>query len=158
MNPNLAFWTGALVNLIAIVALVAIGIRNIRRGRLARHRRCMKTAAALAGCFLGIYPLKVLWFGRERLFEWSEQAVLILRIHEAFVFAMIVGGLIALILSRKMHRNRNLLNHLSDAPLASSRALSIHRKAGWTAAIGAGFAFLTAVFVLVGMYERAVNR
>jgi uncharacterized membrane protein YozB (DUF420 family) len=148
MNPSLAFWTAALLDLLAIVTLVAIGIRNIRRGNLSQHRRCMKTAAVLVACFLGIYPLKVLWFGREQLPEWSEQAVSILRIHELCVFAMLVGGVIALILSRKMHRNR------SDAPLASSRTLRRHRRAGWTAAIAAGLALLTAAIVLAGMYER----
>jgi uncharacterized membrane protein YozB (DUF420 family) len=155
MNPNLAFWTAALVNLLAVTALVAIGIRNIRRGKLSQHRRCMKTAATLVTCFLGAYLLKVLWIGRERLSEWSGPAVAILRIHELCVFAMVVGGLAALMLSRRMHRNRNRLTHLPDAPLASSRALRRHRMAGWTAAIGAGLAFVTAAIVLLGMYERA---
>ena len=155
MNPSLTFWTAALIDLLAIVALVAIGIRNIRRGNLAKHRRCMKAAAALVACFLGIYPIKVLYLGRERLPEWSGQAVTVLRIHELCVFAMLAGGVTALILSRKMHRNRNELTQLPDAPLASSRTLRRHRKAGWTAAIGAGLAFLTAAIVLVGMYERA---
>jgi uncharacterized membrane protein YozB (DUF420 family) len=157
MNPNLAFWTAALVNLLAVSALVAIGIRNIRRGRLSQHRRCMKTAATLVTCFLGAYLLKVLWLGRERLSEWSGPAVAILRIHELCVFAMIVGGLTALILTRKMHRNRNQLTHLPDAPLASGRALRRHRVAGWTAAVGAGLAFLTAAIVLLGMYQRSVG-
>jgi uncharacterized membrane protein YozB (DUF420 family) len=155
MNPNLAFWTAALINLLAIVTLVALGIRNIRRGHLSQHRRCMKTAAVLVACFLGIYPIKVLWFGRESLPEWSGQAIAILRIHELCVFAMLLSGVVALILSRKMHRNRSELTHLPDAPLASNRTLSRHRKAGWTAAIAAGLAFLTAAIVLVGMYERA---
>ncbi len=155
MIPNLAFWTAVLVDLFAIVTLVAIGIRSIRRGNLSRHRRCMKSSAVLVACFFGIYPLKLLWLGRERLPEWSGQAVAILRIHEFCVFAMLVGGLIALILSQKMHRNRNQLTHLPDAPLASSRILQRHRQAGWTAAIGAGLAFLTAATVLVGMYQRA---
>jgi uncharacterized membrane protein YozB (DUF420 family) len=155
MNPNLAFWTAALINLLAIVTLVALGIRNIRRGHLSQHRRCMKTAAVLVACFLGIYPIKVLWFGRESLPEWSGQAIAILRIHELCVFVMLLSGVVALILSRKMHRNRSELTHLPDAPLASSRTLSRHRKAGWTAAIAAGLAFLTAAIVLVGMYERA---
>jgi uncharacterized membrane protein YozB (DUF420 family) len=155
MNPNLVFWTAALVNLFFITALVATGIRNIRRGNLSQHRRCMKTAAALVTGFLGAYLLKVLWLGRERLSEWSELAVAILRIHEVCVFAMVVGGTSALVLSRKMHRNRNQLTHLPDAPLASDRALKRHRLAGWTGAIGAGLAFLTAAIVLLGMYERA---
>ena len=154
MNPSLAFWTAALINLLAIVALVAIGIRNIRRGNLSQHRRCMKSAAALVVCFFGIYPIKVLWFGRERLPEWSGQAVAVLRIHELCVFAMLVGGVVALILSRKMHSNRSQPTRLPDAPLASSRTLQSHRKAGWTAAIGAGLALLTAAIVIAGMYER----
>jgi uncharacterized membrane protein YozB (DUF420 family) len=155
MNPSLAFWTAALINLLAIVALVAIGIRNIRRGNLSQHRRCMKSAAALVTCFIGIYPIKVLWLGRERLPDWSGQAVAVLRIHELCVFAMLVGGVIALMLSRKMHRGRSQLSHLPGTPLASSRTLRRHRKAGWTAAIGAGLALLTAAIVLAGMYERA---
>jgi len=155
MNPSLTFWTAALIDLLAIVTLVAVGIRSIRRGNLSQHRRCMKSAAALVVCFLGIYPIKVFWFGRERLSEWSGQAVAVLRIHEFCVLAMLVGGVIALILSRKMNRSRNQLAHLPDAPLASSRTLRRHRKAGWTAAIGAGLAFLTAAIVLAGMYERA---
>ena len=155
MNPNLAFWTAALIDLLAIVALVAIGIRNIRRGKLSQHRRCMKTAAALVACFLGGYPLKLLWLGRERLAEWSEPAVAILRIHEFWVFAMLVGGVIALIFSRKMHRSRSALAQLPNTALASSRTIRRHRRAGWSAAIAAGLVLLTAAIVLAGMYERA---
>lgn len=157
MNPNLAFWTAALIDLLAIVVLIAIGIRSIRRGNLSRHRRCMKSAAILVAGFLGIYPLKVLYIGRERLSEWSEQAVVILRIHELCVFAMVVGGLTALFLSRKMHSSRNQLDQLPDAPLASSQTLRKHRIAGRIAAIGAGLAFLTAAIVLAGMYDRTVG-
>jgi uncharacterized membrane protein YozB (DUF420 family) len=155
MNPSLALWTVALIDLLAIAALAAIGIRSIRSGNLSRHRRCMKGAATLVACFLGIYPLKVLYIGRERISEWSEQSIGILRIHELCVFAMVAGGLIALILTRRMHSDRNALRRLPEAPLASSYALRRHRIAGWTAAIGAGLAFLTAAIVLVGMYERA---
>jgi uncharacterized membrane protein YozB (DUF420 family) len=157
MNPSLTFWTAALVNLLAVAAVMAIGIRGIRRGHLAKHRRCMRTAAALVACFLGAYPLKLLWLGREPLSEWSGSAVLILRIHEVCVFTMTVAGLTALILSRKMHRNRNRLVRLPDAPLASSHALRKHRIAGWAGAIGAGLALLTAAIVLLGMYARAAG-
>jgi hypothetical protein len=119
----------------------------------------MKRAAVLVACFFGIYPIKVLCFGRERLPEWSGQAVAVLRIHELCVFAMLVGGATALMLSRKMHRDRDRdrdqLTQLPDAALASSRTLRRHRVAGWTAATGAGLAFLTAAIVLAGMYERA---
>ncbi len=157
MNPGLIFWTAALVNLLAVATLTAIGIRAIRRNQLARHRRCMKTATALVACFLGAYPLKLLWLGREPLAEWSGGAVLVLRIHEFCVFAMTAAGLTALMLSRAMHRNRNRLIHLPDTPLAPQRALRRHRMAGWTAAIGAGLALLTAAKVLLGMYERAAG-
>jgi uncharacterized membrane protein YozB (DUF420 family) len=158
MNPNLAFWTAALIDLFAIVTLVAIGIRSIRRGNLSRHRRCMKTSAILVGCFLAIYPIKVLTMGRERLSEWSEQAIGILRIHELCVFTMVVGGMIAVMQTLKMQRNRSQLTQLPDAPLASARILRRHRYAGRAAAIGAGLAFLTAAIVLVGMYARAGGR
>ena len=157
MNPSLAFWTAALIDLLAIVVLIATGVRSIRRGNLSLHRRCMKGAAILVACFLGIYPLKVLCFGRERLSEWSESAVVILRIHEFCVFAMVAGGLTALILSRKMHSSRSQLEKLPDVPLASNQTLRRHRIAGRTAAIGAGLAFLTAAIVLVGMYERTLG-
>jgi len=158
MSPNLAFWTAAMLDLLAVLVLAAVGIRSIRRGHLSRHRRCMKTAAALVGGFLAIYPLKLLWLGRERLPEWSGGDIAILRIHEACVFAMVVAGLTALVLTRKMVRNRNQLTRLPDTPLASSRALQAHRMTGWAAAIGAGLAFLTAAIVLLGMYARAVRQ
>jgi len=56
------------------------------------------------------------------------------------------------------HRDRNRLIRLPEAPLASSRILQRHRRAGWTAALGAGLALLTAAIVLVGMYERTAVR
>jgi len=157
MTPSLAFWTAALVNLLAIVILVAVGIRSIHNAQLSRHRRCMKTAAVLVAGFLGLYPLKVLCFGREALDEWSLQAIWILRIHELCVFALLAAGGGALMLSRKMHANRSRLVHLPEAPLASKRVLERHRTAGWTAAVSAGLAFLTAAMVLAGMYERAIG-
>jgi len=158
MNGSLAFWTTALIDLLAIAALIAIGVRSIRRGQLARHRRCMKTATALVACFLVVYPIKLLQLGRERLAEWSDHAVAILRLHELCVLAMIVGGATALALSRRMHGDRNRLTRLPDAGLASSRVLTSHRRAGWSAAVAAGLAFLTAAIVLAGMYERAAAR
>jgi len=158
MDPKLAFWTAALINLCVIASLIAIGIRAIRRRQLALHRRCLTTAAALVVGFLGVYPLKLLWLGPEPIGEWSGTDVLVLRIHEACVFAMVVGGLVAWSYSRKMHRDRNRWAQLPDAPLASSRTLRRHRRAGWTAAIGAGLALLTAAIVLVGMVERTAAR
>lgn len=154
MHPNLVFWTAAIVNLLAVAALVAMGIRSIRRGDLSGHRRRMKTAAALVVAFLGAYPLKLIWLGRERVSEWSEGAIVILRIHEVCVLAMLAGGATALILSRGMHPDRNRLTRLPDAPLAAGRTLRRHRTAGWTAAIAAGLAFVTAAIVLLGMFER----
>jgi len=158
MDAKLAFWIAALINFGAIAALVAIGIRSIRRGQLSRHRRCMKTAAGLVCGFLGVYPIKLLWLGAEPLVEWSEQDVLVLRIHEACVFAMLGAGAIAWLQTRKMDRSRNQSARLPEAPLASSRILRRHRRAGWLAATGAGLALLTAAIVLAGMVERAVVR
>jgi len=158
MDAKLAFWTTALINFCAITALVALGIRSIRRGQLSRHRRCMKTAAGLVFGFLAVYPIKLLWLGAERLVEWSRTDVLVLRIHEVCVFAMLAGGAIAWIQSRKMDRSRNQWTRLPSTPLASGRILRRHRRAGWIAAIGAGLALLTAAMVLAGMVERTVTR
>ena len=157
MDPKLFFWTLALADLGVVCAVALFGIRYARSGEIARHKRAMKIASLLVLAFLGAYVLKLQFLGREDMSLWSTFDVWVLRIHELCVFAMLVGGVIALILSRKMHRSRSELTRLPDTPLASSRTLRNHRRAGWSAAIAAGFAFLTAAIVLVGMYERAGN-
>ena len=153
MDPRIAFWTAALVNLFAIVALVTVGIRSVRRQQVSRHRRCMKSSAWLVMAFLASYVVKVAVLGRESLADWSEAAVMNLRIHELFVLTMVAAGSIALLRARRMRGTQNV-SGLPDDPLAPDSALRAHRRAGWTAAIGAGLGFATAALLLAGMYRR----
>jgi uncharacterized membrane protein YozB (DUF420 family) len=153
MDWKFAFWSLALTNLFVICALVAAGIQNVRHGRINRHRRCMQTAAYLVGSFVIAYALKLAVLGREQLSTWSPQAVTTLRIHEAFVLMMILGGSAALIRARQMRATQNASRNPEDpmAPATTSRG---HRRAGWTAAFGAALGFATAVNILVEMYSR----
>jgi uncharacterized membrane protein YozB (DUF420 family) len=154
MDPKLAFWTAALVNLMVIVVLVTVGIHNIRRGRVAIHRRCMKTSAWLVAGFLGSYALKLAFLGREQLSVWSPAAIWNLRFHEVCVLTMVVAGSIALFRGRQMRATRNVTRAPND-PIAPEEIVRWHHRAGWSAAVGAGLGFATAIFVLVGMFDRA---
>jgi uncharacterized membrane protein YozB (DUF420 family) len=153
MDPKLAFWTAALVNLLVIVALVIAGIRSIRRGQVSRHHRCMKASAWLVTAFLGSYAVKLALLGGESLARWSDAAVMNLRVHELFVATMVAGGSVALLRARRMRGTRQVTGLPGD-PLAPDSTLQGHRRAGWTAAIGAGLGFVTAVILLAGMYRR----
>lgn len=154
MDPKLAFWTAALMDLAAIVTLVSVGVWSIRRRDVARHRRCMKTAGALVALFIGSYAVKLAVLGREQTSVWSDASIQNLRIHETCVLAMLVGGGIALRRARAMRDSRNVTGDATAAP-APPGVLRWHRRAGWTAVVGAVLGFATAVFVLLGMYERA---
>ena len=153
MDPKIVFWTAALTNLLLIVALVTVGIRSVRRGQVSRHRRCMKTSAWLVVAFLAAYGIKLAMLGRESLADWSQSAVINLRVHELFVLMMITGGITALLRARQMRGTCNVSGLPADPPAPDS-TIRWHRRAGWTAAISAGLAFATAVIVLVGMYGR----
>ncbi len=154
MDPKLAFWTAALVNLFVIVVLVSVGIFHIRQGRVAIHRRCMKISASLVAGFLGSYVLKLTFLGREQLSVWSSGAVSNLRLHEVCVLTMVVAGSVALFRARQMRATRNV-THAPDDPIAPEATVRWHHRAGWSAAVGAGLGFATAVFVLAGMFQRA---
>ena len=156
MDPKIAFWTAALVNLLVIVTLVTVGIRSIRHRQLSRHHRCMKTSAWLVMLFLASYAVKVALLGRESIASWSEAAVMNLRFHELCVLTMVAAGTIALLQARRMRGTRNV-SGLPGDPQASDSMLRGHRRAGWTAAIGAGLGFATAALLLAGMYRRGVG-
>ncbi len=154
MDPKLVFWTVALVNLFVIVVLVSVGIFHIRQGRVAIHRRCMKISAWLVAGFLGSYGLKLTFLGREQLSVWSSGAVSNLRFHEVCVLTMVVAGSVALFRARQMRATRNV-THAPNDPIAPEATVRWHHRAGWSAAVGAGLGFATAVFVLAGMFQRA---
>jgi len=153
-DPHLLFWTGALAVLAAVVASAASGVRAIRRGRLARHRRRMLTASALVAVFLAAYVAKVIVLGHEDRSEWSAADVLVLRIHEVGIAAMLGGGALAGLFAYRFRHSvagRDVL----PAPERKLAARASHRRAGWAALAGGILALATACLMLAGMYARA---
>lgn len=142
MDPKLVYWTAALVNMIAIVALAGLGVRSIRRREISRHRRLMLAAVVLVALFLVSYFAKVFLLGREQLEIWEASYIWTLRFHEACVLVMVLAGLRALWLGAR--------SGFRDPKRARS-----HRLAGRTALVSAALGVLTATYVLFGMYARA---
>lgn len=153
MDPKLLFWTAALVNLGVLCVLALAGVRYVRRGEIARHRRAMKWATWLLFAFLGAYVLKVFVLGREDQSVWSQLDVWVLRIHELFVMVMIGGGSVAWYLSQKLTPTR-LVTRDPDDPAPDPKVVRTHRIAGRTAVVGAVLAFVMAIGVLAGMFAR----
>ena len=146
LDPKLAYWTGALVNMALIVWLAASGVRLARRGDYVRHRTRMLGAASLVGLFLASYLFKVLVLGREQLSLWSRTDVWVLRFHELCIAVFVIGGATALAIALRR-----------GMPLASPEREATHRRhrrAGWAAVIGVVLGLLSATWVLSGMYAR----
>lgn len=154
MDAKVAYWTAALLNMIAIGCLAVYGVRCAKRGELVRHARAMRVAAILVGAFLISYVLKLAFLGREALDTWSSRAVWTLRFHELCVLAMVLAGAFALGLGRRLSRSRRFTGAAADppAPVALSRR---HRLAGRAAIAGALLGIASAAVVLGGMYARA---
>ena len=153
MDAKLLFWTAALLNLGVLCGFAFAGIRYVRRGEVARHRRAMKIATTLLFAFLGAYVLKVVLLGREDQSLWTPLDVWVLRIHELFVMVMIGGGALAWWQARKL-RSTRVVTHDPDDPMPDASVVRIHRLAGRSAVIGSVLALLLAVGVLLGMFER----
>jgi len=153
MDPKLLFWTVALVNLAVLCGFALSGVRFVRRGEIARHRRAMKVASLLILAFLGAYVLKVVMLGREDQSVWTLFDVWILRIHELFVVLMIGAGSVAWLQVRKLVDTR-LVTHDPNDPMPEPKVVRTHRMAGRTAVISAVLAFLLAIGVLIGMFAR----
>ncbi len=153
MDPKLLFWTVALVNLAVLCGFALSGVRFVRRGEIARHRRAMKVASLLILAFLGTYVLKVVVLGREDQSVWTLFDVWILRIHELFVVLMIGAGSVAWLQVRKLVDTR-LVTHDPNDPMPEPKVVRTHRMAGRTAVISAVLAFLLAIGVLIGMFAR----
>lgn len=153
MDPKLIFWTCALAVLGVLCGTALFGVRYVRRGEIARHKRAMKIASLLVVVFVGSYLLKVQFLGREDLSVWSTLDVWVLRIHELFILQMLVGGSIAWIQARKLVKTR-LVTHDPKDPTPDPRTVRIHRLAGRTAVASSFFAFLFAIEILAGMYGR----
>ena len=154
MDPRLAFWTGALALMGGVVVCAAVGIARRRRGALRGHQSAMLASAALVGAFLLSYLLKLVFLGHEDIASWSENDRLVLWTHEACVAVMLGSGTMAGVRAWRLRRTRNATLDPRD-PAAPAPLARWHRRAGWTAAVAAGAGWLTALFVLVGMYRRA---
>ena len=142
LDPKLVFWTGALANMVAIVAIALVGVRRARRREIAGHRRMMLSATGLVVLFLVAYALKVATLGREALEVWAPHYVWALRFHETCILGMVVAGGRALWLGER--------TGFRDPARARS-----HRRAGRVAAVSALLGVASAAYVLVGMYARA---
>lgn len=154
LNANIVFWTGALINMMAVVALMVFAVRSVRAGEVARHKRAMLTAMGLIGGFLVAYPIKVVVLGREDLSVWSDLSVRTLYFHETCVATMLLAGGFALSRAWRL-RNTRVVTRSSADPIALETTLNWHRRAGWTGVAAATLGFLSAAAVLAGMYARA---
>ncbi len=151
MDPKVLYWTGALLNMAAMFGFMLVGVRHIRRGRVAEHRRALLIAAALVIAFILSYGLKLSFLGREDLSLWSPVAIWTLRFHETCVLGMLVSGGLALRRGWVLSHTRALLEGGPD-PLPAQ--LQRHRRVGRFAILSAGLALLSAGGVLIGMYSR----
>jgi uncharacterized membrane protein YozB (DUF420 family) len=153
VEPKLWFWTLALVNMAAVVALATRGVRAIRAGEIAKHRRSMSAAGWLVVAFLGSYLLKRFALGPEDLALWSQTARINLWVHESFVAAMLLAGAAALVLGRRIARTRRVTGRDAD-PAPSPDQLRRHRRLGWSAVLASALGFVTACGILAGMFAR----
>ena len=154
LDPKLVYWTGALANLLVIVVCAAVAVARIRRGDVRGHKRLMLTASSLVVLFLVSFVLKGRILGAEDVAAWSTFHRNVLRTHETFVLAMLLGGAYAG--SRAWRFRRTLgLGPLQPPTDASRRDRSRHRIGGWIAVVGSALGFATAAVVLAGMFERA---
>jgi uncharacterized membrane protein YozB (DUF420 family) len=154
LDPKLWFWTVALANMAAVVALAARGVRAIRRGDVAAHRRSMIAAGWLVAAFLGSYLAKRAALGGEDLAAWGQAARVNLWVHESFVLTMLLAGGAALALGRGLAHTRRVTGAPAD-PAATPQQIRRHRRFGWLAVAASAFGFLTACGILAGMFARA---
>src|SRR5688572_2628202 len=138
----------------AVVAFAARGVRAVRAGDVAAHRRAMTVAGVLVVAFLGSYVVKRLVLGPEDLAVWSVSSRVNLWVHESFVLAMLLAGGAALVLGRRIARTRRVTGRAED-PAAGADALRRHRRLGWIAVACSGLGLVTACGILAGMFARA---
>ncbi len=155
IDARVWYWTGAWLNMLAVVLLASAGIREVRRREIARHRRRMLSAMVLVLAFLVSYAIKLLVLGREQLELWSPAYVAALRFHELCVAAMVIGGLTALWLATRLRliEAANGSRGRYPAEKIESR-LRLHRRAGRTAYWSALLGLVLAAVVLFGMFTR----
>jgi len=154
MDAKLWFWCAAVVNFVALTGFAVSGVRQIKRGEVARHRRSMLVAASLVLLFVVSYVFKVAVLGRENMAVWAMRDVWMLRFHELCVLAMLVGGVVSLVLGARIKNTRRFTFDMGD-PAANAQDMSRHRVAGRIAVVGAVLGVISAAFVWLGMLARA---
>jgi uncharacterized membrane protein YozB (DUF420 family) len=154
VSAGLAFWTAALANMALVVALALRGIRQIRRGEVARHRRSMLAAAALVGVFVLSYLGKLALLGHEDRSAWTRADLAVLYFHETCIAAMLAGGAGAGAQALRLRRTRRVTGRADDPAPGAGNVLR-HRRFGWTAVVAAALGLASAALVLAGMYRRA---
>jgi len=153
IDPKLVFWTAALFNMAAAVALALRGVALVRRGQIRAHRRSMLAACTLVGAFLLAYGVKRVWLGGEDLSVWSPLARWNLWIHESLVMTMLIAGGVALQAACQLARTRRVTGDPADPPLDPRRATR-HRRAGRVAVLCAMLGLLTAGGVWLVLAEN----
>ena len=156
MDPKIAYWTAATLNMGVLLIFAGSGVRRVRNNEVARHRNRMLTSVALVLGFVISYALKLVALGREDLSVWSDTAIWTLRFHELCIFTMLVSGGLALRRGLALARTRALIQS-DDAPEPLAEDLKGHGKAGKIAVFAAGLGFLSACAVLTGMYGCALT-
>jgi|CXWL01.1.fsa_nt_gi uncharacterized membrane protein YozB (DUF420 family) len=146
MNANLGFWLGAWLLFGSAVAMVGRGVWLARHQRHDEHRRAMIAACWLIGAFLIAYVAKVLVLGREDRSTWMPADIVVLRVHEALIAAMLLAGTGARLVARR------LATGLAGAGGAAPDRRR-HRLLGRVTAIAAIAAFGTGSWVLLRMWD-----
>lgn len=151
MTANIAYWFFAYCLTFVTVIIGLNGVHHIRAGAILLHRRRMVTACNLMLFFVATYGVKVLVLGREDKSDWTTFYLVVLYIHEAFIFLMLIFGSYARYLA---FRFKGTL--LRAEPPREDRALRRrHRGVGKLALTWAICALGTATVVLYGMVARA---
>lgn len=155
MDPKTIYWSAAWLNMLLIAGLAFSGLRRIRRGEVAAHRRRMLLAAGLVVAFVLSYLGKLWLLGREDLALWDPFYVHVLRAHELCVAFMLLGGGTALFLALRLRLHEARDGSLAPGdPARIPARLRLHRSAGRTAVSASLAGLLTAAVVLYGMYAR----
>ncbi len=151
MTPNLAYWFFAYILTFVTVIIGLNGIRHIRAGAIATHRARMVLACNLMIFFVGTYAVKVVVLGREDKSDWTTFYLVVLYIHETFIFLMLLFGAYARYLA---FRFKGTLFE-EETPAGDHALRQRHRKVGKLALTWAICALGTATVVLYGMASRA---
>ena len=157
LDPRLAYWTAAWLNMALVVVLALAGLRQASRKNFETHRRLMLAAAWLIVGFVASYAVKLYALGREALETWDTSYVQVLRVHELCVAILVGAGAVALWKALQLGLPPGGAQGESSArpaPETLFRGIQLHRRAGFLAIGSASFGLLTAAYVLYGMWTR----